>query len=86
MTTHLDALVVLDDDRALVAHLGGAAPELAVISVGDASGRYLHRIIDEVGDAERVSIAGPGDLRLALEREYVAIRRRPDRLHDLELR
>ena len=81
-----EALVVVDGDRALVAHVGGATPDVSVLAIGDASGRYLQRIVHEVGDDYRLSILGPDVVRLALEREYVARTRRPDRLHDLALR
>jgi hypothetical protein len=45
---------------------------------------YLADVVDAMGDRERVMILGPGSARLALEREYVAIHRRPDRLVDVE--
>ena len=86
MTLQREALVLVEGNRAVVAHLGDATPDVAVLSIGDASGRYLQRIVHEVGDDYRVSILGPETVRLAIEREYVASRRRPDRLHDLRLR
>ena len=52
----------------------GVEPELA----------YLAGVVRAIGDRERVMILGPGSERLALEREYVAIRRRPERLVDVE--
>ena len=45
---------------------------------------YLAIVVRAVGDRERVLIVGPSSTRLALEREYVAIYRRPDRLVDVE--
>ncbi len=45
---------------------------------------YLVRIVDEIGDRPRVAIVGPDDLRLAVEREYVSVYHRPDRLIDVE--
>jgi hypothetical protein len=45
---------------------------------------YLATVVRRIGDRERVMILGPGSTRLALEREYVAIHRRPDRLVDVE--
>jgi hypothetical protein len=45
---------------------------------------YLATVVRRIGDRERVMIVGPGSTRLALEREYVAIYRRPDRLVDVE--
>lgn len=45
---------------------------------------YLALVVRAIGDRERVLILGPSTTRLALEREYVAIYRRPDRLVDVE--
>jgi hypothetical protein len=45
---------------------------------------YLAIVVHAIGDRERVLILGPSSTRLALEREYVAIYRRPDRLIDVE--
>jgi len=45
---------------------------------------FLATVVRRIGDRERVMIVGPGSTRLALEREYVAIHRRPDRLVDVE--
>jgi hypothetical protein len=45
---------------------------------------YLAIVVRAIGDRERVVILGPSSMRLALEREYVAIYHRPDRLVDVE--
>ena len=45
---------------------------------------YLARVVRLIGDRERVVILGPSSIRLALEREYVSIYRRPERLVDVE--
>ena len=45
---------------------------------------YLALVVHALGDRDRVVILGPSSARLALEREYVAIYRRPDRLVDVE--
>ena len=45
---------------------------------------YLVRIVRVIGDRQRVLILGPSSPRLALEREYVAVFKRPDRLVDVE--
>ncbi|HEX8940099.1 MAG TPA: hypothetical protein VF763_08035 [Candidatus Limnocylindrales bacterium] len=66
----------LPDGRVLVRELFrpfAAAPEPAP---------YLAELVDELLGCERVLVAGPEPLRLALEREYVAIEGRPDRLRD----
>ena len=45
---------------------------------------YLAQVVRVIGDRQRVMILGPTSTRLALEREYVALFRRPDRLVDVE--
>jgi hypothetical protein len=45
---------------------------------------YLAIVVHAIGDRERILILGPSTTRLALEREYVALYRRPDRLVDVE--
>jgi hypothetical protein len=41
---------------------------------------YLAHVVHEVGDRPIVSIVGPSNVRIALEREFVAISHRPERL------
>jgi hypothetical protein len=45
---------------------------------------YLAPVVRVIGDRQRVVILGPSSIRLALEREYVAIFQRPERLVDVE--
>ena len=45
---------------------------------------YLAQVVRVIGDRQRVVILGPSSARLALEREYVTLFRRPDRLVDVE--
>ena len=45
---------------------------------------YLAQVVRAIGDRQRVLILGPSSIRLALERDYVAMYRRPDRLVDVE--
>lgn len=45
---------------------------------------YLAQVVRAIGDRQRILILGPSSIRLALERDYVAIYRRPDRLIDVE--
>ena len=47
-------------------------------------GAYLAQVVRLIGDRQRVVILGPSSVRLALEREYVAMFQRPDRLVDAE--
>lgn len=77
---HLTALVAhrQADGTAVVTELGRAT------SVADDDPTFLARIADVIDDADRVVILGPGDMRTRLEREYVTIWHRPDRLVDVE--
>ena len=50
----------------------------------DDSIRSCELVVRTIGDRERILIFGPSSTRLALEREYVAMYRRPDRLVDVE--
>ncbi len=74
---HVATVVTTDPDRGVstvdVAH--GVEPEAA----------YLAHVVHAIGDRDRVLILGPSSQRLALEREYVAVFKRPDRLVDVEL-
>jgi hypothetical protein len=45
---------------------------------------YLAIVVRVIGDRERVVILGPSSVRLALERAYVSMYRRPERLVDVE--
>ena len=45
---------------------------------------FVARVVRTIGDQERVVILGPSSIRLALEREYVSIYHRPERLIDVE--
>ena len=46
--------------------------------------RYLTRIVDRIGDRDRVVTVGPGRVRMRLERAYVSLVRRPEHLVDVE--
>jgi hypothetical protein len=46
----------------------------------DPEPRFLAHVVEAIGEHDRVMILGPSAARLALEREYVAISHRPDRL------
>ena len=80
------AVVWLNGREALVARRGDRGkPVVATIRRGiGGADAYLLRIVREIGDRERVMILGPGSARLALEREYVSLYRRPERLVDVE--
>jgi hypothetical protein len=76
-----DAVVWVDERHALIARAdieGIATTEIR--RVGQPENRYLARVVHEVSDKEHVLIVGPEPIKLALEREYVAISHRPERL------
>jgi len=76
------AVVWVDEDHAIVAGTtadGAIATEQ--VERGTASEvEYLAHVVHEIGDRPTVSIVGPSSIRLALEREFVAINHRPERL------
>jgi hypothetical protein len=83
------AVVWIDRGHALVATTvrdGGIVVSEVTRRGGEVApdANYLARVVERIGDRERVVILGPGEARLALEREYVAIYRRPERLVDVE--
>ena len=76
-----DAVVWVDERHAIVARAdieGIATTEIR--RVGQAEARYLARVVHELGEREHVMIVGAPPIRLGLEREYVSITHRPDRL------
>ena len=76
----------IDGRQAVVATMGGDGRiTTCEINRGLASEpSYLALVVRTIGDRARVVILGPSSARLALEREYVAIFHRPDRLLDVE--
>ena len=80
------AVAWIDEREALIAGLAAdGIVSTCRVERGDLpEARYLASVVRVIGDRERVVILGPGDMRLALEREYVTIYRRPDRLVDVE--
>ena len=81
------AAVWIDDGHAMVARMDadGRIRISRVERAMDPELTYLAAVVHAIGDRRHVAILGPGPLRLALEREYVAIVQRPDRLVDVEL-
>ena len=77
-----DAVVWLDAGHAIVA-MRDPAGAIATVEINrrhQAEPRYLAAVVHEVGDHQRVMLIGPEPLRLALERRFVAVTHRPDRL------
>jgi hypothetical protein len=80
------AVAWIDGRSALVARIDrdGLVSTCAVERGGEPEPTYLDLVVRAIGDRERVVILGPGAQRLALERAYVAIHHRPERLVDVE--
>lgn len=80
------AIAWIDGDQAIIARVGADGRESTCdITRGSLpEPAYLALVVRAIGDRQRVLILGPSDLRLGLEREYVSIYRRPDRLVDVE--
>lgn len=76
------AIVWINGRHAIVARTRGA-DTVSMVDVDrgvEAETEYLAHVVHEIGDRERVLILGPSSMKLALEREYVSISHRPDRL------
>jgi hypothetical protein len=81
---HHAAVVWLDRTHALVARVHeGHSVVTEVDRETDPETHYLLRVLDEAEGCDRVVVMGTDRCRIALEREYVALYRRPDRLIDL---
>jgi hypothetical protein len=80
------AVVWINGRGALVARVDedGEIVTSTVDGASDEGPLFLSRVVRAIGDRERIMILGPGSARLALEREYVDIHRRPDHLVDVE--
>ncbi len=84
--TGVDAVVWIEPGRAVVV-VGSAAgdPETLDLPVPQAAAdtpAVLARIAHRIGTADRIVVFGTESLRLALEREIVAIGHRPETIHD----
>jgi hypothetical protein len=89
IATRPSAVAWIDDRHAYVA-TNAASGDLLFTEIVPRPGvaghdqTYLARVVDAIGDRERIAILGPDTQRLALEREYVMIFHRPERLIDVE--
>lgn len=81
------AVTWIGPKRALVVRKGATGVSISEVwrtRTGETeTAPYLARIVDEIGDRDRVEILGPDSTRLELEREYVRIYGRPDRILDV---
>lgn len=81
---HAAAVIWLDRSHALVARArDGRAAVTEVDRDIEPESMYLHRVLQEAADCDRLVVMGPDSARIAFEREYVALYRRPDRLIDI---
>ena len=79
------AVTWIDSSRAVVVGTGGERPEVTTVAHEPVETiPFLARVVDAIGDRDRVLILGPDAMRVELEREYVSIYHRPDRLLDVE--
>lgn len=85
---HSSAVTWIDRTHAIVARTmpSGAidVTELTLPDEPSTDTAALTRVADVMGDRERIVIVGTAAMRTALERQYVAIYQRPDRLVDVE--
>jgi hypothetical protein len=80
------AVVWLDRSHALIARARRGLPAVTAIDCEQGlESEYLLRIAREAQGCDRVVIMGPDASRIAFEREYVALYRRPERLIDVGL-
>lgn len=81
------AITWIGSDHAVVARRW-ATDEIDVAEIdremADDGELFLARIAHEIGDPDHVLVMGTGPLRLELEREYVGVSHRPDRIMDAE--
>jgi hypothetical protein len=82
-TTHSSVLIWLDRAHALIARAADGRTKVTEVDRElDAEEAYLLRVAREAADCDRVVVMGDDAERVAFEREYVALYRRPDRLID----
>jgi hypothetical protein len=80
-TPQPDAVVWVDEQHAIVARADdGGIATTEVRRFGQPETRFLANVVHEIIGREHVMIVGPQPIRIALERAFVAISHRPDRL------
>lgn len=80
------AVAWVDDQEALIARMSleGRVSTCGIVRGDEPEADFLAQVVRSIGDRERVLLMGPDAERLELEREYVSLYRRPDRLVDVE--
>jgi hypothetical protein len=84
------AVVWVDAARAVVARAAPSGPGEIIEHASsdpcpDVWPCYVARIAHELAGCDRVFVSGAADMRLELEREFVALYGRPERLIDLDM-
>ncbi|HEX3265025.1 MAG TPA: hypothetical protein VHR16_05100 [Candidatus Limnocylindrales bacterium] len=77
-----DAVVWVDERHAIVAQrdVAGGISTVEIRRANQNEERYIGHVVHEIGGHEHVMIVGTQPLRLAVERRFVAVGHRPDRL------
>jgi hypothetical protein len=83
-----DAITWIDRNKAIVARTTGRGMiDVQEFSLPDDEAGHLlglAAVAHAIGDRDRILVLGPEPSRTSLERQYVSIFRRPDRLIDVE--
>jgi hypothetical protein len=84
--THSSAVTWLNGRQAVVTQVdgNGRISNLTVDRGCSTEQGFLADVVSAIGDQDRLMILGPTSTRLALERAYVNVYHRPDRLVDVE--
>ena len=77
-----DSVVWIDERHAILAQLNptGEISTVEIRRLQQPEGRYLGHVVHAIAGHEHVMVVGPQPMRLALERRFVAVGHRPDRL------
>jgi hypothetical protein len=77
-----DAVVWIDERHAIIAR-SEPQQEISTVEIrrlARPENRYLAQVVHEMTGRERVMVIGPEPIRLALERRFVSVSHRPERL------
>ena len=77
-----DVVVWIDERHALIARCDpeGQISTVEIRRLARPENRYLGQVVHEINGRGRVMLIGAPPIRLALERRFVAVSHRPDRL------
>ena len=80
--TRPDAVVWIDERHAIIARRepAGQISTVEVRRLARPENRFVAQVVHEIAGRGPVMVVGSPPLRLALERRYVAVSHRPDRL------